>query len=290
MPLALTIGALHTDGRGGVATDLRAFAAAGVHGLVALTAIRGTSLLQPDAGSAALPEAPLRAQLGQSLDVKPPHPPIDGVKVGFVGGERGLMCVAEALTAYQPPQVVVDPELVDRRGEARLPQQVWRLVGAVLLPLAELVVLNAHEAALLTGRRVPDRGAMREAERRLRGDLGLRHVLICGGRAEEHAVDLYFDGQGVIEFGHDRLSAQGVEGLGSALSGLITAHRARGLGWPEAIDAAKQAVTRALRDAPHLTPDQRALDPMLPALTALRIDPTPAPMLAADAAATDAQP
>jgi hydroxymethylpyrimidine/phosphomethylpyrimidine kinase len=279
MPLALTIGELQTAGRGGVNADLRAFASAGVHGLVALTGVRGTSLFQPDAGFAPLPEQPIRAQLSQALDIPPPHPPIDVVKVGALGGERALMCVVEALATYKPPCVIIDPELADRRGEPKFTQPVQRMLAALLLPTSDLLVLNAREAELLTSRRVEDRGAMREAYRRLSGDLGLTHVLICGGRAQEHAVDLYFDGEGVIEFGHDRLNTLGMEGLGATLSALIAAHRARGAAWIVAIDAAKQALTHAILNAPRLSPDQSQPDPSISALSALRIDPTPAQML-----------
>ena len=277
MPSALSINELHTCSRSGLSSDLRTLSSLGVFPISILTSVRSSLFASPSSISAPIPIEPLRAQLSTTLGAPAPKP--DATKIGFAASFHAISAISEAVQEYKLSPIIIDPELVNPSGQPLMTQAVTRVLAPSLFPLADLLVLNASEAELFTGRKVYDRGSMREANNRLRGDLGLTRILICGGRIQEHAVDLFFDENGCVEFGHDRIHTQGIYGKGSTFSALITGYVARGFDWLKAIELAKEAISTAILKAPNIAPDLRQVDTMIPALNALMIDPTPLSMI-----------
>jgi hydroxymethylpyrimidine/phosphomethylpyrimidine kinase len=217
---------------------------------------------------AALPEAAVRRQLEGARDAVA----LDVVRIGLVGSEAGARAIAEMLP---PLPVVVDPAFLDRAGEARLADDAVGALLARLVPLATVIMPNADEASRLTGRPVRSLGGMRDAARRL-ADFGVGNVLITGGRLQDHAVDLLWDGAGFIEFGCDRRpDGHLLRGVGETFTAAVAGHLARGLALPEAIDAAKALVTRAIDAASSPGPGHRAVEPLAEAYEALSLDPNP---------------
>ena len=111
-PVALTIAGSDSGGGAGIQADLKAFAACGVHGTSAITAITaqntvGVSAVHPVPGEIVLEQ--VRAVV---RDIG-----VDAVKVGMLGTVEVTRAVARALDELPPrTPVVVDPVMVAESG------------------------------------------------------------------------------------------------------------------------------------------------------------------------------
>ena len=231
--VALLVGACDGSAQSGLVPALRALAAVGVRPATAVTAVRPFTLL--DRGTVV---AQVRASLGAH--------PVDAIHVGDPGHADHAAALAEVLAEVAP--LVLDPELVDARGGPRHPRAVGVAVLERLCPQADLLVVNTSEAALLTARPAEDLAALREAGKRL-ADTGVRHVQLCGGRLEGHAVDLLYDGRDFLELGADRAPAAALRGQGATLSAAVCGHLARGMPLLQAVHEAKRLTTSAILGA-----------------------------------------
>ena len=142
---------------------------------------------------------------------------------------------------------VVDPVMVSRAGAVLLEEEAIATIRAALLPLADLITPNIHEARLLSGLEIDSAAAMERAAERL-GELGPAAVLIKGaGLRGLKGVDLlWWNGQ--LEWlRSSAIDTANTHGSGCTLSAAITAHLARGWELRSAIRAAKAFVEGGLR-------------------------------------------
>ena len=128
-----------------------------------------------------------------------------------------------------------------------------------LLPRAWLVMPNLEEAAHLTGRKVTTVVEMRDAARAL-VDLGARAALVKGGHLDGEAIDVLFDGSGFHEFAAARVHTAHTHGTGCTYSAAVTAGLASGVDLADAIQRAKEFVTRAIETNPGLGRGQGPLN------------------------------
>src|SRR5881394_757091 len=187
VPRALTIATSDSGGGAGIQADLKAFAAAGVHGtsvLVALTA-------QNTVGVAAIEELSpefVRAQLDAVFD----DIGVDAAKTGMLFSRRLIETVAGYL-AEHPVPLVVDPVMVASSGAKLLEDDAVAALVGRLFPLATVVTPNLLEAKALAGADAP----RRELAERLH-ELGAPAVVVTGGHGDE-PVDHLFDGHDHVE-------------------------------------------------------------------------------------------
>jgi hydroxymethylpyrimidine/phosphomethylpyrimidine kinase len=87
---------------------------------------------------------------------------------------------------------------------------------------------------------------MREAARALR-DLGPRAVLVKGGHLEGDPVDVFCDGERMVELAVPRIATPNTHGTGCTYSAAIAARLALGAELLEAVEGAKDYLTGALR-------------------------------------------
>src|SRR4051812_16525306 len=113
VPRALTIASSDSGGGAGIQADLKAFAAAGCHGMSAIVALTA----QNTAGVSAIHELPpdfVTAQLDAVFD----DIGVDAAKTGMLWSAQVIATVADFLDAHRVP-LVVDPVMVASSG-ARL--------------------------------------------------------------------------------------------------------------------------------------------------------------------------
>ena len=113
VPRALTIASSDSGGGAGIQADLKAFAAAGCHGMTAIVALTA----QNTTGVAAIHPSPpefVAAQLSAVFD----DIGVDAAKTGMLFSAQLIETVAEFLEEHRVP-LVVDPVLVASSG-ARL--------------------------------------------------------------------------------------------------------------------------------------------------------------------------
>jgi hydroxymethylpyrimidine/phosphomethylpyrimidine kinase len=242
VPSVLTIAGSDSGGGAGIQADLKTFAAHGVHGLSAITALTA----QHTRGVIAVHVPPvdfLRAQIDACFE----DFAIGAVKLGMLANAEVIHAVADALEFHRPAQIVLDPVMVATSGAKLLADDALDALRMRLLPLATLLTPNIPEAELLLGRRIADRADAEDALASLRA-LGPRAVLLKGGHLHEGdaVVDRFDDGTTDAEFIHERLSIE-AHGTGCTLASAIAALLCRGLAMPAACAEAIDYVHEALR-------------------------------------------
>jgi len=252
-PRALTIAGSDSSGGAGIQADLATFAALGVFGASAVTAItvqdtRGVHAvhLLPPALVAAQIEAVL-ADLGAGA-----------IKTGMLGDRAIVEAVAVVLGAARPRNLVVDPVIRSTSGQELLDRAGVGALTRSLLPLARVVTPNLAEAAALAAVAVVDIESAAEAARRILR-LGPRMVIVTGGHLKGDPVDVVADRRGVRRLTGKRIGA-GAHGTGCVFSAAIAAHLAAGRPIDDAVAAAKRFVEQRLRRARPLGAGQRLLD------------------------------
>ena len=240
-PVILTIAGSDPGGGAGIQADLRTFAALGVVGVSAITALTvqnslGVQSVHPVAADI------LAAQIDAVLsDTK-----VSAVKIGMLGGADQIRAVAAALRKYSPPNVVLDPVLASTGGIALLDEAGIQALMTELMPLCDLVTPNLMEAAFLTGAAVESLKAMQTAAETLLAG-GVKAVLVKGGHLPDEPHDLLLtSGGNRLLFTDRRVDTPHTHGTGCLLSAAIAAHLAEHLPIEEAVQKSKALLTRAL--------------------------------------------
>jgi hydroxymethylpyrimidine/phosphomethylpyrimidine kinase len=187
VPTALSIAGSDSGGGAGIQADLKAFAAAGVHGTTAITAITAQNTVAVE-GVHPVPPAMIVAQVRAVVE----DIGVDAVKVGMLGTAEIAAAVAEALELVGPAPVVVDPVMVAESGAVLLEAEARTALIEEVLPLADVATPNLAEARELTGLG-PESGAA-ELAAAVRA-FGPRAVIVTGGHGAE-GTDLLDDGGG----------------------------------------------------------------------------------------------
>src|SRR4051812_40383315 len=115
MRTALTIAGSDSGGGAGIQADLKTFAAHGVFGTSAITAVTAQNTLGVvgwDALSADLVSAQIEAVAG---DIPP-----DAVKIGMLANAAIVEAVAAAIASLDLPLVVLDPVMIAKGGDRLL--------------------------------------------------------------------------------------------------------------------------------------------------------------------------
>jgi hydroxymethylpyrimidine/phosphomethylpyrimidine kinase len=241
MKVALTIAGSDSGGGAGIQADLRTFAAHGLHGTSALTAITAQNSTGVSAWVALEPAMVVAQMEAVATDM-----PVAATKTGMLASAAIVAAVAGAAGRLALAPLVVDPVIVAKSGDRLLDRAAERAYVERLFPLATLVTPNLHEAGALLGRAVADLAAMRAAARDLVA-LGARAVLVKGGALAGDAVDVFFDGARLVDVPSPRIDTPNTHGTGCTLSAAICARLALGDDLLEAIRAAKAYLTEGLR-------------------------------------------
>jgi hydroxymethylpyrimidine/phosphomethylpyrimidine kinase len=230
---ALTIATSDSGGGAGIQADLKAFAAAGVHGSSALVALTA----QNTVGVTAIHELPsdfIVAQLDAIFD----DIGVDAAKTGMLFSREIIETVAAYLEPRQVP-LVVDPVMVASSGALLLEDDAVDALTGRLFPLASVVTPNLMEARALVGE-----GTRVELAERLVG-LGAAAAIVTGGHGDD-AVDHLFDGEAHLEIPVERHDVAATHGAGCTHSATLAALLARGLSLEDAARGAARAASRAV--------------------------------------------
>src|SRR5438128_9320246 len=155
---ALTIAGSDSSGGAGIQADLKTFAALGVYGTSAITAITA----QNTAGIEAV--APLSADLVTAqIEAVAGDIEIHATKIGMLATTAIVEAVAAAIEELDLPLVVLDPVLVSKSGVRLLDDDGVQGMCVELLPRAFVVTPNLPEAEVLSGKRIVSPDDARDA-------------------------------------------------------------------------------------------------------------------------------
>ena len=254
MQTALTIAGSDSGGGAGIQADLKTFAAHGVFGTSAITAITAQNTR---AVTAALPLPPdlVVAQIDAVLDDLGAH----AIKIGMLANAGIIEAVAGALTRHGVRPIVLDTVMISKSGARLLAADAVTALARTLVPLADVITPNVPEAEALTGLRLESIDDLRRAAEAL-VQQGARAALVKGGHLDGPAIDVLFDGTTFTELRAERVSTRHTHGTGCTYSAAIAANLALGHDLPAAITAAKTYVTSAIRHAPGLGGGHGPLD------------------------------
>jgi hydroxymethylpyrimidine/phosphomethylpyrimidine kinase len=228
----LTIAGSDSGGGAGIQADLKAFAAAGCHGMSAIVALTAQNTVGVTAVHE-LPPAFVRAQLEAVFD----DIGVDAAKTGMLYSTELIETVADFLQE-QPLPLVVDPVMVASSGARLLALDAAAALVSRLFPLATVVTPNLAEAEALVGD-----GPKQVLARRLHG-LGAAAVIVTGGHGEP--VDHLFDGERHVEIPVERHESGATHGAGCTHSAALAALLARGESLEDAARGAAEAASRAV--------------------------------------------
>jgi len=241
MKTALTIAGSDSGGGAGVQADLKTFAAHGVYGTSAITAITAQNTVGVMAVHALPPDlvaAQIEAVMG---DIG-----ADAAKTGMLLTAPIVRAVADAVERLGVPHLVVDPVMVAKSGDRLLEQDAIAALRDRLLPLAWVATPNLMEAEVLAEISIRNLDDAREAARRLHR-LGPRAVVVTGGHlAGEDVVDVFYDGQECLTLRGPRLDGRAAHGTGCTFAAAVAAWLALGRSPAAAAAAAKEYVAQAM--------------------------------------------
>jgi hydroxymethylpyrimidine/phosphomethylpyrimidine kinase len=239
VPAVLSIAGSDSGGGAGIQADLKAFAACGVHGMTAITAITAQSTVGVDAVGAVEPELIVAQVRAVQRDIG-----VDAVKIGMLGTVATIAAVERALAELDVgTPVVLDPVMVAESGAELLAHEARAALVERLLPRVTVVTPNVPEARAIAGAPAADAPALARAIHAL----GPRYVVVTGGHRDA-ATDVFFDGDALVELPGERFPDGAAHGSGCTHSSVLAAHLAHGRSPLDAARAAKALAAAAVRD------------------------------------------
>ncbi len=242
--VVLTIAGSDSGGGAGLQADLATFAALGVHGACAVTAVTAQNTVAVRA-VVRLDASFVVAQ----VDAVCEDLTVAATKTGMLATSETVGAVGQLAARGQLPNLVVDPVLVSSTGHLLMDEGGVSAYRDLLLGYALVATPNLREAAVLTGKApdalvsVEDMVAAAEEIR----SLGAITVVVKGGHlAAPGSPDVVAGPDGVTVLGGSRIETANDHGTGCSLSAAIAVGLANGLDPLSAIRAGKAYVARAL--------------------------------------------
>lgn len=247
---ALTIAGSDSSGGAGIQADLKTFAALGIYGTSAITAVTAQNALRIDALTC-LPVSLVVSQIRSVLS----HIGAEAIKTGMLASPEIIQGVASSLNRYPGIPLVVDPVMAATSGSALLEEGSVEVLRGRLLPLARIVTPNLPEAEALVGSQLRDEADCIRAAREIHG-MGPGWVVLKGGHRGDIAsgpadagevVDLVYDGSEIHRVSGPYLHGGPKQGTGCTFSAAIAAFLAKGHSSLEAIGLAREYLSGTWR-------------------------------------------
>lgn len=248
-PRVITIAGTDSGGGAGIPADLRAFAACGVHGCLAVCAVT----VQNSLAVTGVHTIPTETIAGQ-IRVVAEDIGVQAAKTGMLATTEIIETVARTCDEVgigrdRAAPLVVDPVAASMHGDPLLAGSALEAYRTLLFPRATIVTPNLDEVRLLVGHDVHDRDGQYAAARALHA-LGPRYVLVKGGHLAsdvDGCLDLLYDGEEFVELPGPRFDTGNTHGGGDSLAAAIASGLARGMDPVAAVRFGKRYVVEAVR-------------------------------------------
>jgi hydroxymethylpyrimidine/phosphomethylpyrimidine kinase len=238
---ALTIAGSDSGGGAGIQADLKTFAALGVYGMSAITAITAQNTCGVSAVQGIDPDVVAAQIRAVVTDIG-----VGAAKTGMLFSAEIIQAVALTVRSVGLHLLVVDPVMVATSGDRLLQREAEESMRRAMLPLATVVTPNLAETEVLVGRQVASLDEMRAAAEEIVAG-GARAVVVKGGHAITQATDVFYDGSHMELLQSEVVATSNTHGTGCTFAAAICAYLARGAELLEAVRRAKIYITGALR-------------------------------------------
>ncbi len=248
VPSVMTIAGSDSGAGAGIQADLKTFAAMGVFGTTAITAVTAQNT-QAVLDVLALPAEMVAAQIDAIVtDIG-----ADVTKTGMLANAEIVDVVVAKVEEHELQPLVVDPVMVSSSGDRLFEDDAVDAIRDRLLPLATVLTPNLPEAEVLLDSKLTSWDDVRNGAKELVG-MGADAVVIKGGHAlaaadPGPAIDLLYDGNEYHEYTTNRLETTNTHGTGCTFASAIAAALARGTDLRGSVAMAKAFVTKALQTA-----------------------------------------
>lgn len=245
VPIALTIAGSDSGGGAGIQADIKTFSSLGVYAASVITAVTAQDTKHVYGVVEMTPDF-----VAQQIDAVMGDIGAEAVKTGMLASASIVEAVADRMKHWGVTNLVVDPVMIAKGGDALLHASAVDALKTRLLPLALVVTPNIPEAEVLVGRPLKSWDAIMEAAREIY-DMGVPNVVIKGGHFEGEltATDILYDGEGYRDFSVGWVETTSTHGTGCTFASAIAALLAKGENMATSVAGAKAFVTKALQDA-----------------------------------------
>ncbi len=241
-PVVLSIAGSDPSGGAGIQADLKTFAALGVYGAAAITALTAQNTTGVSGVLAVPAEFVARQIEAVTADLN-----VRATKIGMLANAEIITAVSGCIRGGRLGMIVLDPVMIATSGDALIDPDAVAAMTRDLIPLCDLLTPNLPEAARLLA--VPEARNLAEIEQQGRAllALGAGAVLIKGGHAPvdsavDDAVDLLVTLAGTRLYTLPRVVTANTHGTGCTLSAAIAAGLASGQSLEQAVATAKDFV------------------------------------------------
>lgn len=248
MKKVLTIAGSDSGGGAGIQADLKTFAARGVYGTSAITAITAQNTMGVQ-GIFELPADFVALQIASVME----DIGADVWKIGMIANVDIIRVVADCARRYKIERLVLDPVMVAKGGDPLLRKDARDALIQELIPLAYVITPNLPEAQVLSN--LPTSGIMdMQSAARAIHKMGAKYVVIKGGHLTDTdmAVDILYNGTTFTEFSEPFINSLNTHGTGCTFASAIAAELAKGSNVEQAVKIAKTYVTAAIQEAVNL--------------------------------------
>jgi hydroxymethylpyrimidine/phosphomethylpyrimidine kinase len=273
MKRVLTIAGSDSGGGAGIQADLKTFASLGVYGMSAITSITA----QNTVGVQGIHDLPPKF-VALQIDSVVSDIGVDAAKTGMLSSSAIIETVASRVKKYKIPNLVIDPVMYAKSGDALLRPDARDTLIKKLLPLSTLITPNISEAEFISGIKIKGIKDMKKAAKKIKEMVGA-DVLVKGGHLEiaspepalndeirllryarndksegarndiGKAVDiLYTDGE-FYTFESERIDTRNTHGTGCTYSAAIASELAKGRSLYNAVKRAKDFITSAIKNS-----------------------------------------
>jgi hydroxymethylpyrimidine/phosphomethylpyrimidine kinase len=247
-PVALTVAGSDSGGGAGLQADLKTLEHFGVFGCSVVTLITAQNTIGVSALVFLEPDI-VTAQLRAVSD----DFSLAAVKFGALGNASIMGAVADWWRSLEKkPPLVIDPVMVSKHGHLLLDAASTDYLRQHILPLADVITPNRHEAALLWGRPIESLADARSAAEGLADELDCAVIITAGSFEGDVATDVVAGAGSLAELSAPRLETRHLHGTGCTFSAAILAGLAGGLDLKSSALQAKCYTSAAIANGPAI--------------------------------------
>ena len=262
MKTCLSIAGSDSSGGAGIQADLKTFAALGVYGMSAITALTAQNTCGVQ-GVFAVEASFVGQQIQSVFDDIPPN----AIKIGMLANEEIIEQVAKQLKQNQAENVVLDPVMIATSGAFLLNESACRTFIDVLIPRVQVLTPNVAELFALCHAQDIKTPSSQDIDYQqlallsqalfhsLNKNIKAKPIAILSKGGHIHNEDardylLTYDGETWLNA--PRINTQNTHGTGCTLSSAICVALAQGESLKNACINAKAYLTKALESGLNL--------------------------------------